>query len=68
MAVAGFSDIDILEAYGIPLTTVHIPARRRGENAMELLLEMRKNERIREYPPTITLPVNLIVRESTVMP
>ena len=68
VAVAGFSDIDILEAYGIPLTTVHIPARRMGENAMELLLEMRKNERIREYPPTITLPVNLIVRESTVMP
>ncbi len=66
VAVAGFSDIDILEAYGIPLTTVHIPARRMGENAMELLLEMRKNAKIRQFPPIVTLPVSLIVRGSTV--
>lgn len=65
VAVAGFSDIDILEAYGIPLTTVHIPARRMGENAMELILDLKKNARVKEFPPVITLPVNLVVRGST---
>lgn len=66
VAVAGFSDIDILDSYGIPLTTVHVPAARMGESALELLLDMKRNEKARAYPPTITLPINLVVRSSTV--
>ena len=65
VAVAGFSDMDILEEYGIPLTSVRIPGHRIGENAVELLLEMRKNEKARSFPPTITLPVSLVTRHST---
>lgn len=66
VAIAGYSDIDILEDYGIPLTTVRIPARSIGENVVELLLEMKRNKRIFDCPPIITLPVSLVTRSSTV--
>ena len=65
VAIAGYADIEILEDYGIPLTTVRIPARSMGTNTLELLLEMKRNKKIFEYPPIITLPVSLVIRSST---
>ena len=66
VAIAGYSDIEILEDYGIPLTTIRIPARSIGANTVELLLEMKRSQKIFDCPPIITLPVSLITRSSTV--
>lgn len=66
VAVAGCSNIDILETYGIRLTSVHIPARQIALTALEYLLDLISNENARDYPPTITYPVTLVVRGSTV--
>ena len=38
MSVVGFDDVDLATARDPPLTTVHQPIRRKGEEAVRLLL------------------------------
>ena len=68
VAVAGFSDIDILHTLGIPLTTVRIPQKAMGETAGRILLDLIEHPAHRAKPPVVTLPVTLVVRGSTVKP
>ncbi len=65
VAVVGFSDIDILETLDIPLTTIRIPQQRMGAAAAQTLLDLITYPKNRECPPILTLPVSLVVREST---
>lgn len=66
VAVVGFSDIDLLETMDIPLTSVRIPQHRMGGIAANTLLDLIAHPENRLCPPILTLPVSLIVRESTV--
>ncbi len=66
VAVVGFSDIDILETLDIPLTSIRIPQQRMGEVAAGTLLDLIAHPENRLCPPVLTLPVSLVVRESTV--
>lgn len=68
VAVVGFSDIDLLETLDIPLTSIRIPQRRMGETAARTLLDLIAHPEHRLDPPITTLPVTLIVRESTAGP
>lgn len=68
VALVGFSDIDLLETLDIPLTSVRIPQQRMGETAASVLLDLIANPEKRTAPPIITLPVSLVVRESTAGP
>ncbi len=65
VALAGFAGIDTLEDLGIPLTTVRIPDHALGRAAAERLLECIDRPEKREDCAVITLPVSLIIREST---
>lgn len=63
IAVAGFDDIPIARYLNPPLSSVHVSIHELGMRAMRRLLEAvtrRDHERYRE-----TLPVRLVVREST---
>lgn len=65
VAVVGFSDIDILQKLNIPLTSVNIPQQRMGETAGRILLDLIDNPEHRKTPPVVTMPVSLVVRQST---
>lgn len=65
VAVVGFSDIDLLETMDIQLSSVRIPQYRMGEIAARTLLDLIAHPENRLSPPILTLPVKLIVREST---
>jgi DNA-binding LacI/PurR family transcriptional regulator len=66
LSVVGFDDIDLAEYVDPPLTTVRQPMRRKGEEAVRLLLAVLNGEQ----PPEIheTLATRLIVRGSTAAP
>ena len=65
IAIAGFSNVDILESYGIPLTTVESSAENMGAAALEMLNTLiTRPEREMRCPP-VSQPVSLIVRGST---
>lgn len=68
VAVVGFSDIDLLETLDIPLTSIRIPQRHMGATAAKILFDLIEHPENRLYPPITTLPVSLVVRESTVGP
>ena len=62
-AVAGCDDIDVAAYAAPPLTTVRVPFTRVGQEAMRVLLDMIEGD---GGPPlNVTLPVELVVREST---
>lgn len=65
VAVVGFSDIDLLEAMDIRLSSIRIPQYRMGEIAARTLLDLIAHPENRLCPPILTLPVKLVVREST---
>ena len=65
VAVVGFSDIDLLETLNIPLSSVRIPQQRTGQTAGQVLLDLIAHPENRKCPPIMTLPVSLIVRESS---
>lgn len=44
VSVTGFDDIDIASIVSPPLTTVHVPHRKMGRTAAQLLIEMRQDE------------------------
>jgi DNA-binding LacI/PurR family transcriptional regulator len=64
VSVVGFDDIDLSPHVDPPLTTVHQPIRRKGEEAVRLLLAVvqRRNQ---ANPEHLRLETRLIVRGST---
>lgn len=62
-AVAGCDDIGIAAYLAPPLTSVRVPFTRVGQEAMRVLLDMIEGGGA--TPLNVTLPVELVVREST---
>ncbi len=64
VSVVGFDDIDLAQHVDPPLTTVHQPIRRKGEEAVRILLdEVLHPDQGR--PEHCLLPTELVVRGST---
>ena len=64
VSVVGFDDIDLAPHVDPPLTTVHQPIRRKGEEAVRLLLTVVER-RDQAKPEHRRLETRLIVRGST---
>ena len=64
VSVVGFDDIDLATHTDPPLTTVHQPIRRKGEEAVRLLLTVVER-RDASTPEHLRLATSLIVRGST---
>lgn len=62
IAVAGFDDLPLAAHTRPPLTTVHQPMERIGEEAAHLLLERMENPHA--APRLVMLPVEIVVRQS----
>ncbi|HSO29149.1 MAG TPA: substrate-binding domain-containing protein, partial [Candidatus Sulfomarinibacteraceae bacterium] len=64
LSIVGFDDVDVARYTDPPLTTVHQPIRRKGEEAVRLLLG---GGRLRDGGPTEQerLETRLVVRNST---
>lgn len=65
VSVIGFDDINISKRYIPPLTTIRQPRREIGVAAAELLMRFINNEQTKDDFHTQTLPVKLVVRDST---
>jgi DNA-binding LacI/PurR family transcriptional regulator len=65
VSVVGFDDLFLAQFCHPPLTTVRQPKRRMGQLAMETLLSLLAGA---ESEENITVPGELIVRESTAPP
>ena len=63
LSVAGFDDVDVAAFVNPPLTTVHQPVRRKGEEAVRLLLAAI--ERRAHEPEHVRLETHLVIRAST---
>jgi LacI family transcriptional regulator len=63
LSVVGFDDVDMAAFVNPPLTTVHQPVRRKGEEAVRLLLSVI--ERRTSVAEQRRLETHLIVRAST---
>ena len=66
ISVIGFGDELIAKRLSIPLTTIKVPAQNCGQEAFTQFYELRESDRITSL--RITLPVELIVRNSTAPP
>lgn len=66
ISIIGFNDIPFAQDFHPPLTTVRVPHVELGAEAARLLLASISSEAPK--PVTVTLPVSLIVRESTGRP
>ena len=64
VSVVGFDDIDLAPHVDPPLTTVHQPIRRKGEEAVRLLLSVVERRDLAK-PEHRRLETRLIVRAST---
>jgi DNA-binding LacI/PurR family transcriptional regulator len=64
LSVVGFDDIDLAQHTDPPLTTVHQPIRRKGEEAVRLLLSVVERRDLHR-PEQHRLETRLIVRGST---
>ncbi len=64
LSVVGFDDIDLARYTSPALTTVHQPVRRKGEEAVRLLLA-QVDTRETAAPEQVRLPTRLIVRGTT---
>ncbi len=62
MTVVGFDDIPFAELANPRLTTVAQPSAEMGRLAAAMLLEAVENGHV---PPSVTLPVELVIRESS---
>ena len=64
ISVVGFDDVDLAQHVDPPLTTVHQPIRRKGEEAVRVLLtEVARHDQGR--PEHQLLPTRLLIRGST---
>jgi len=61
VSVVGFDDIDLAVLLDPPLTTIHIPHRRMGQSAAQLLLRLREGQ---EDAESIVIPTELVERQS----
>jgi LacI family transcriptional regulator len=66
VSVVGYNDMPFAEDFSPPLTTVRVPHLDLGSEAARLLMEAISTEH--QIPLTVTLPVSLIVRDSTAPP
>lgn len=66
LSIVGFNDIPFAADFSPPLTTVHASLTDMGAEAAKLLLEGIAARS--QSPVTVTLPVSLVVRESTATP
>lgn len=66
VSVVGFDSTDECELIKPRLTSVHVPLKKIGEKAVELLLRQINDENA--VPETVTLPVELEIRDSTAPP
>ena len=64
LSVVGFDDIDLARYTSPPLTTVRQPVRRKGEEAVRLLLAQLDSQ-ASAAPEQVVLPTRLIVRGTT---
>jgi DNA-binding LacI/PurR family transcriptional regulator len=64
VSVVGFDDIDLAQHLDPPLTTVHQPIRRKGEEAVDLLLAVIEGRGLAR-PEHRRLETHLVVRGST---
>ncbi len=64
VSVVGFDDIDLAPHVDPPLTTVHQPIRRKGEEAVRLLLAVVERRDL-PRPEHLRLETRLIIRAST---
>jgi alanine racemase len=64
LSVVGFDDLEIASHSNPPLTTVHQPIRRKGEESARLLMRMIANPDL-ERPEHKILETRLIIRAST---
>ena len=61
VSITGFDDIDLAEVAEPPLTTVHVPHRRMGQAAAELLLDLRAGKTDCQ---SIEIQTHIIMRDS----
>jgi len=61
ISIAGFGNVLISEHFRVPLTTIRQPKFRMGVAAMELMLQILRNQHVTAK----RLPAELVVREST---
>ncbi len=66
LSVVGFDDVRFSQYTDPPLTTVRIPMRALGETSVRLLLEILEGTSTRVE--SVTLPHELVIRESTAPP
>ena len=64
VSVVGFDDIDLAQHVDPPLTTVHQPIRRKGEEAVRVLMDEIRHSGLGR-PEHCLLPTRLVVRGST---
>jgi DNA-binding LacI/PurR family transcriptional regulator len=64
VSVVGFDDLDLAPHTNPPLTTVHQPIRRKGEEAVRLLLSVVQRRELTNSDHRL-LETRLIVRGST---
>lgn len=67
VALVGFSDIETLYDLDIPLSTIRIPAEAMGEKTATMLIENIRNGNL-PLPERVELPVELVVRGSSMLP
>lgn len=61
VAIISFDDIEAAKFASTPLTTIRVHTREMGSTGVKLLLDRLNG---RELPMTITLPTELVIRES----
>lgn len=67
VSVAGFDDIEVCRYAPLPLTSIKIPALKKGRAAMDILIRnLESDEKI--CPKTVRIEPELNVRESTAPP
>lgn len=62
MKIVGFDDVNIASLTTPPITTIHQPIKEMAKTAVELLVRSGNGELV---PNRTTLPVSLVVRETT---
>jgi LacI family transcriptional regulator/LacI family repressor for deo operon, udp, cdd, tsx, nupC, and nupG len=67
ISVVGFDDLNLLDYVSTPLTTIHVPKRKMGRKAAELLLRQIQGNGA-NTSQRISLDAELVVRSSTAPP
>ena len=69
ISIIGFDDISVASFSNPPLTTIHTPAEFMGEYAAHYILLRTKEDSLEQQTPIrLTLPCNLVARNSCAAP